>query len=212
MITALSTPSVTRSGTRHTVVNGLASIFNVIALTVCVVVMSLTVVGLPLAWSAASSALFDWRRAGESRVLRTYWVAVATQWLRRTIVVGPAVLVVAVGGVEVAYFLHYRGPVAVLCLTTGLVTLAGGLSFTSYLLLLVTVAPTARWAEIWRCAAALVARTSPTATPAFVLETALAALAGYTDPALLVVAVPVMLLWSWLRTAIWGARRAGLDL
>jgi hypothetical protein len=210
MSSALGVSPAEYSPARKSVVNGLATIFNIIALTVGLVVLSLTVVALPLAWSAASTALYDWRQGGESRVMRTFWMSIRTRPRHRTGVLGPAMLGTAGGVVEVAYFLHYRDPVALLCLTIGLVTVVGGVSFTSYLLLLLTVAPDAGWTEIWRCAAAIVGRTSVTTTPVFVVEAAIAGFIGYSDPGLLVVAIPVVLLWCWLRTAIWGARRAGL--
>lgn len=200
-------------GARHTIANGLATVLNIVALTVCLVVLSLTVLGLPLAWSAAWSALYDWRRGGESRVMGTFWRAVATQPIRRTVIAGPAFLVTAVGAVEVSYFLHYRGPIAVVCLTTGLLTVAAGLSFAAYLLLLLTVAsPEEKGRELWRCAAAIIGRTSLTTTPAFLAQAAVAGFISYTDPGVLVVAVPVLLLWAWMRTALWGARRAGLGV
>lgn len=202
-----------QKGARHTIANGLATVLNIIALTVCLVVVSLTVVGLPLAWSAAWSALYDWRRGGESRVMGTFWRAVASQPVRRTVIAGPAFALSAIGALEVSYFLHYRGPIAVVCLTTGLLTLAAGLSFAAYLLLLLTVAsPEAKGKELWRCAAAIIGRTSFATTPAFLAQAAVAGLIGYTDPGVLVVALPVILLWGWMRTALWGARRAGLGV
>jgi hypothetical protein len=197
---------------RKSIVNGLATIFNVVALTLVVVVLALTVIGLPLGFSAASSAIYDWRKGGESRVMRTLWYSLLDRPLRRTTAVGPALLAAAAGATEVIYFLHYAGPIAALCLVVGVVTFAAGVSFAGYLLLLVTVAPDAGWVELWRAAGGIVARTSVLAGPVFLLEAAGAAVIGFADPALLVVAVPVVLLWCWQRTAIWGARRAGLAI
>jgi hypothetical protein len=210
MNSALGVAPADYSPTRKSVVNGLATIFNIIALTLGVVVLALTVVALPLALSAASTAIYDWRQGGESRALRTFWIAMKDRPLRRTATVGPALLGTAAGVTEVAYFVQYRGPISPLCLTIGLVTVAAGVSFTGYLLLLVTVAPEAGWVERWRCAAAIVGRTGILTAPVFFLEAGAAAAIGFADPALLVVAVPVALLWCWLRTALWGARRAGL--
>jgi hypothetical protein len=197
---------------RKSVVNGLATIFNIVALTLVLVTLSLTVIALPLTCSAASTALYDWRRGGEGRVMRTFWISIKTRPTHRIAVLGPAFISTVAGIVEVVYFSQDRGPIPLLCLTMGLVTIAGGVSFTSYLLLLITVAPDATWSETWRCAAAIVGRTSVAATPVFALEAGGAALIGFTDPGLLVIAVPVALLWCWQRTAIWGARRAGLAI
>jgi hypothetical protein len=202
-------PTVEKVG-HKSVINGLTTVFNVIFLTIAIVVLSLTVVGLPLAFSAASTAIYDWRQGGETRVMRTFWFALRSRPLHRVAVVGPALLAAALGLIEAGYFLHYRGPIDLMCVTIGLVTVAAGVSFTGYLLLLITMAPEAGWAELWRCAAALVGRTSVVATPVFLLEAGVATVIGFADPALLVIAVPVVLLWLWLRTAIWGARRAGL--
>jgi hypothetical protein len=197
---------------RHSIVNGLATVFNVMALTLVVVILSLTVVGLPLGFSAASSAIFEWRQRGETRVMRTLWYSLQDRPIRRTAVVAPALLVAGAGVVEANYFLHYPGPIAALCLVIGVVTVGAGVSFAAYLLLLLTVAPQAGWIELWRAAAGIVARTSILAGPIFLVEAGVAAVLGLADPALLVVGVPVVLLWLWQRTAIWGARRAGLAL
>jgi hypothetical protein len=210
MNSALGVAPADYSPTRKSIVNGLVTIFNIIALTLGVILLSLTVVAVPLAFSAASTAIYDWRQGGESRAMRTFWMALKDRPLRRTATVGPALLGTAAGVTEVAYFVHYRGPISLLCLTIGLATIAAGVSFSGYLLLLVTVAPDAGWLERWRCAAVIVGRTGIMAGPVFLIEAAGAAMIGFADPALLVVAVPVALLWCWLRTALWGARRAGL--
>ena len=197
---------------RHAVVDGLVTVLNVISISVGVVVVSLTVVGLPLALSAGWSVIYHWRRGGEGRVLRGFVLALRDRSLRRTLLVSPGVIAAALGAAEVWYFVHYGGPVAAVCLAVGFVTFVVGAGATAYLLLLAALGNDAGVWEIWRCAVALVARTSVGALPLLALEAATGVVVGYLDPAMLVVVVPTVVLWCWMRTGIWGARRAGLAL
>jgi len=110
----------------------------------------------------------------------------------------------------VEYFLHYRGGVALICIAIGILLCSMSISFTSYLALLVTVSGDSEWAQVWKTASALVARSAVVTLPLFVAETVACVLVGRADPGLVVIGLPVVLLWSWQWTAVSGCRRAGL--
>jgi hypothetical protein len=179
--------------------------------SICLLCLSVAVVTIPLAVSATSTALHRWRCQGEGRVIRSFWVAVRTRPVWRSEVLALPLGSIALGVWEVHYFLHCTGPVALICLTLGMVTCAIAIGLTGDLALL-TVSGEGGARELWMVAFAVLGPTVPSTVPAFALEAFVAATVGIVDPALLVVFVPVALLWAWQSTAVWGARRAGVDI
>ncbi|HSZ39593.1 MAG TPA: hypothetical protein VK817_06525 [Trebonia sp.] len=187
----------------------LAAVFNVLALNVVLVVTSLAVVSIPLAVSAAFEAVYRWRTLDDDQVLRNFALALRRRPVVRSLVTGPAVLVAILGGAESVYFTHYSGFIALVCVLIGITTSAIAVSVAAYLCLFLATTD-AGGRELWRAACVAAGRTVALTTPVFALATACAVVAGLAAPALAVVAVPVLLLWSWQRTAAWGARRLGL--
>ncbi|HEV3380052.1 MAG TPA: hypothetical protein VG142_03565 [Trebonia sp.] len=187
----------------------LAAVFNVLALNVILVVVSLAVVTVPLAISAAFETLYRWRTLDDDQVLRNFAFALRRRPLAKTLVVGPAVLAAILGGCESAYFTHYRGFVALVCALIGITTSAIAVSVVAYLCLFLATAD-AGYRDLWRAAFIATGRTVAATTPVFALATCCAVAAGLAVPALAVVAVPVLLLWSWQRIATWGAQHLGL--
>lgn len=189
---------------------GLTSIANIFMLDVCLLCCLATVVAIPLGVAAAVSSLYRWRHLGESRVGRSWWLAMTQRPFWKSCVLTPSVAGMVLGGWEVDYFLHYRGGIALVCIAIGMLLCAVSISFTSYLALLVTVSRESDVLVIWRTASALVARTGIVTVPLFVVETLACVFVGRADPGLVVIGLPVLLLWSWQWTAVRGCRRVGL--
>jgi hypothetical protein len=187
----------------------LAAVFNVLALNVALVVASLAVVTIPLAVGAAFEAVYRWRTLDDDQVLRNFGLALRRRPVKKSLVIGPALLVAILGGAESAYFTHYSGFIALVCVLIGITTAAVAVSVTAYLCLFLATSD-ASGQELWRAACVAAGRTVALTTPVLALATAAAVVTGLAVPALAVVAVPVLLLWSWQRTAAWGARRLGL--
>jgi hypothetical protein len=187
----------------------LAAVFNVLALNVILVVASLAVVTVPLAISAAFEAVYRWRTLGEDQVLGNFMLALRRRPIAKSLLVGPAILAAVLGGTESAYFTHYSGFIALVCVFIGITTSAIAVSVVAYLCLFLTTSD-AGYRKLWRAAFIATGRTVVLTTPVFALTTCCAVVAGLAAPALAVVAVPVLLLWAWQRAATWGAHRLGL--
>src|ERR1700761_4506442 len=90
-------------GTR--IMAALATLFNVLALNLVLLVASLPVVTLPAAVSAASVALDRWRRDGEARVVREFILAPGSPPpLRTTVTTGVPLAAAALGLAEIHHF------------------------------------------------------------------------------------------------------------
>jgi hypothetical protein len=187
----------------------LAAVFNVLALNVVLVVVSLAVVTVPLAISAAFEAVYRWRTLDEDQVLRTFTLSLRRRPVAKSLLVGPAMLVAILGGTESVYFMRYSGFIALVCVFIGITTAAIAVSVVAYLCLFLTTSDVG-YQELWRAAFIATGRTVVLTTPVFALSTCCAVVAGLAAPALAVVAVPVLLLWAWQRVATWGAHHLGL--
>jgi hypothetical protein len=187
----------------------LAAVFNVLALNVLLVVTSLAVVTVPLAVSAAFEAVYRWRTLGDDLVLRNFARSLRYRPVVKSLTVGPAVFVASLGGAESVYFMRYSGFIALVCVFIGITTSAISVSVVAYLCLFLTTSE-AGCRELWRAAFIATGRTAVRTTPVFALATGCAVLAGLASPALAVVAVPVLLLWTWQQVARWGAQHLGL--
>lgn len=201
---------------RPSVRAALSGTFNVLALNFSIIVVSLIVVTVPLSISAGIHAIYRWRYCGHSGVAGSFFTAFVTRPWSQWAVLAPAVAVFFVGGLEVAYFIEFfvqhPGFLPILSATIGFLTCAIGVSLMVHLALLMETSPDLGGRDLWRQAVAVGARTVWIALPLLVLEGLLALLIALADPPLVVVAVPALLLWAWTTTAVWGARRAGIDL
>ncbi|MGH3165186.1 MAG: hypothetical protein ACRDN0_04740 [Trebonia sp.] len=187
----------------------LAAVFNVLVLNVALVVASLAVITVPLAISAAFEAVYRWRALDDDQVLRNFTLALRRRPATRSLVLAPAVLVAILGGAESAYFTRYSGFIALACVLIGITTTAISVSVVAYLCLFLATSD-AGYRALWRASFIATGRTVALTTPVFALTTCGAVVAGLAAPALAVVAVPVLLLWSWQRAATWGAQHLGL--
>ena len=196
---------------RARVVAALAAIFNLLALNLAIVVVSLPVVTLPLALDAATTALSRWRSEGEDRVVREFFSALRSRraW-QTTIRVGVPLVAIGAGAEEVHYFAHGGGSLEWICLGFGLSGLVLVLSALGYVLVLGTNNPDSPASQLWTLAVALAVRYLFTTGPLFVLELSAAALAALLDVPLVLLGLPAALLYVMRLTALLGLRRAGL--
>jgi hypothetical protein len=194
------------------VMAALGSAFNVLALNLVLLLVSLPVITLPLAVSAATTALERWRGEGEDRVVREFFIALWSRPRgRTTAAVGVPLAAIGVGVAEVHYFERGGGMVAWAGLGLGLAALLITLTALGYVFLLAARHPWLPAAELWSLSARLAVRNLLVTGPLFLAEIAAAAAAIMIDPPLLIVGVPVLLLQLMRLTARLGLRRAGLD-
>ena len=98
----------------------LGSVFNFLALNLAVLIVSLPVVTVPLAFVAVTIALDRWRTDGEDRVVREFFAALRSlPALPTTVLAGAPLLVAGIGAEEVHYFAHGGEPVDWVCLGFG---------------------------------------------------------------------------------------------
>ena len=193
----------------------LGSAFNVLALNLVLLVVSLPVVTLPVAINAATTALDRWRGEGEDRVVREFLIVLRSSPPgRTTAAVGVPLAAIGVGVAESRYFLrsydlHGGGLVSGAGLGLGLAALLITLTALGYVFLLAARHPGLPAADLWSLSARLAFRNLLVTGPLFLAELAAAAAVILIDPPLLIVGVPVLLLQMMRLTARLGLRRAG---
>jgi hypothetical protein len=189
------------------VMAALAALFNVLALNLVLVIVSLPVITLPAAVCAATTALERWRVDGEDRVVRSFAIALRTSWPRTTLLAGVPLVTVAVGIAEVRHFSHGAALAGHLAMGLGI----GGLliTFTSlgYVFLLSARGMDLPAAEFWSLCARLGIRGLFRTGPLFLIEIAAAVTLTSLDPALLMLGLPLFLLQLMRLTAQSGLRR-----
>jgi hypothetical protein len=199
------------------VMAALGSAFNVLALNLVLLVVSLPLVTLPMAIHAATTALDRWRGEGEDRVVREFLITLRSSPPgRTTAAVGVPIAAIGVGVAEARYFLgphhlHGGGLVSRAGLGLGLAALLITLTALGYVFLLAASHPGLPAAELWSLSARLAVRNLLVTGPLFLAEIAAAGAVILVDPPLLILGVPVLLLQLMRLTARLGLRRAGLD-
>ena len=191
------------------IMTGLATLFNFAVLNFVLVLVSVPIVTLPAALNAASVALDHWREEGEDRVVREFLIVLrSTPPLRATVQAGVPLAAVAVGLLEIRYFAH-RGSVADhLVLGLSLAALLITLTALGYVLQLMAREPSLPAVELWSMCARLAARNAFVTGPLFLPEICAAAMLVLTDPGLLLLGVPILLLQFMRLTARLGLRRS----
>ncbi len=190
----------------------LGSVFNFLALNLGVLIVSLPVVTVPLAFVAVTVALDRWRTDGEDRVVREFFAALRSLApLPTTVLAGAPLVVAGIGAEEVHYFAHGGEPIDWVCLGFGSAALFLALTALGYVLLLAARHPTVPAAEIWALSVRLALRNVLITGPLFVVEALGAALLALLDPPLLVIGLPLALLCLMRLTARFGLNRSGLN-
>jgi hypothetical protein len=195
-------------GRSKSVMLGLETLFNIFALNLCFVCLAVTVVGLPLALSAIAVSLYEWRNHENDRVVRVFIGSLRMRPLMKSGAIALPLVALLLGISEVRTFFNHGGFLPVFCFIIGLLTIAFAIGVTCYLTLVLAINSELGLRRVWLIASGLTVRTAGRTMPFFVLEVLIAAAIAYILPALLVVLLPVLLMWSWQRTAIWGASRA----
>jgi hypothetical protein len=187
---------------------GLTTLFNVLALNLVLLVVSLPVITAPAAINAASAALDRWRRDGEDRVIREFLIALrAGSPVRVTVVLGVPLAVIGLGLAEAYHFVRASAPADRVSLGICLAALLVTLTAAGYVIELAT--PTGP-VETWSLAARLAVRNLAVTGPLFLAEIAAATTLTMIDPGLLLLGLPVALLYLTKRTARLGLRRVDL--
>jgi hypothetical protein len=193
-------------GTR--IMAALATLFNFLALNLALLIVSLPVVTLPAAVSAATFALDRWRNDGEDSVIREFIGALRSRpFPRATAVAGVPLAAIAVGVAEAHYFARGDG----LPDRAGLGFIAAALLITAtalgYVFLLSARDPAAPAADLWSLSARLAIRNLFLTGPLFLAEIALVTIPAVLDPALLLLGLPLLLLQLMRLTAQFGLAR-----
>jgi hypothetical protein len=188
---------------------GLATLFNFAVLNFVLVLVCVPIITLPAALNAASVALDHWREDGEDRVVREFLITLrSASPLRTTACAGIPLAAVAIGVLEIRYFAH-RGSVADhLGLGLSLAAVLITLTALGYVFQLMARRPELPAVELWSLCARLAARNVFVTGPLFLIEICGAAAVIMTDPGLLVLGVPILLLQFMRITALFGLRRA----
>jgi hypothetical protein len=187
----------------------LGTLFNVLALNLVLIIVSLPVITLPAAVNAATVALDQWRNEGEERVVRSFVNSLRTQpFCRTTLLTGVPLAAVAVGITEVRHFAAGRAALAA-HVAMGLGT--GGLVITfvslGYVFLLTARGTELPGPELWSASVRLGIRNLFRTGPLFLIEIVAAITLTRLDPALLILGLPTLLLQLMRLTAQSGLRR-----
>ena len=197
-------------GTR--VMAALATMFNVLALNLVLLVASLPVVTLPAAVNAAMVALGRWRSGdleSEDRVVREFVLALRSSPRRISLLNGVPLAAVVFGVAEVHHFARGAGVLDRVCLGLGCGALLVTLMGVGYVFVLVAGGFAGSAAELWSLCAGLAIRNALVTGPLFLLEIAGSAVLAVIDPALVLLGLPLLLVYLLTRTARFGLTRVG---
>ena len=193
---------------RPGVMAALASLFNLLALNLVLLIAALPLITLPLAVNAASVALDRWRAGGEERVVREFWAVLRSRPpLRTTVALGVPFAAIGLGLAEVRYFARGGSLEAYAGLALGLAALLITLTALGYLFLLEGRYPRLAPAELWSLCARLAVRNVLVTGPLFLAELLGAGLLTLIDTPLLLLGLPAGLLGLMRLTALLGLRR-----
>jgi hypothetical protein len=187
----------------------LATMLNVLALNLALLIASLPLITLPVAVNAAMVALDRWRLEGEDSVVREFIIALRSGSPRRiTIGTGVPLAAAAIGVAEVHHFVQGGAMTDRVLLGLGIGALLITLTAIGYVVLLTARGPALSPAELWSLCAGLAIRNLLTTGPLFLIEIAGATAVTLIDPALLLLGVPLLVLQLMRLTAQFGLRRA----
>ncbi len=194
-------------GTR--IMAGLTALFNTLALNLAMIVASLPLITAPSAVCAASAALDQWRRDGEDRVIRQFIAEFRDRWsVRTTLGAGVPMLAAVLGLAEI----HHFAREATLAGRAGLALGGGALLITlaalSYVFQLAADEPGMPPVDLWSMSARLAVRNLLVAGPLSAAPIAGVAILAVSDPAVLLLGLPVFLLHALKLVARPGLRRS----
>jgi hypothetical protein len=184
--------------------------FNFLLLNLVLLVASLPIVTVPVAFNAAMAALERWRADGEDRVVREFLAALRSRPpLRTTATVGAPLVVAAIATEEVHYFAGGGAALNWLSLGSGVAALLLALASFGYVLLFSARQPTALAPNVWSISLRLALENLLVTGPLFVVEFAAVTLLCMLDPALALIGLPLGFVLAVRWTAQLGVRRVG---
>ena len=192
----------------------LTALFNFLALNLVLLMLSLPVITLPAAVSAATLALDRWRRDGEDQVVRNFLAGFRAEWARQSVLVGVPLAAAVLGVIEVRHFAVGAGAGNRIALGFGTVALLVTASALGYVFLLAARRSSdgtraAAPAEFWTVCIRLAIRNLLVTGPLFLIEIAGSAALAWIDPPLLLLGLPLLALHLMRLTAHLGLRCAG---
>jgi hypothetical protein len=194
-------------GTR--IMAGLTALFNAAALNLAMIAASLPLITAPVAVSAASAALDQWRRDGEDRVIRQFIIGFRDRWsVQTTLGTGVPMAAAVLGLAEILHFARE----ATLAGRAGLALGGGALLITlaalGYVFQLTADEPGMPPVDLWSVSARLAVRNLLAAGPLSAAPIAGVAILAARDPAVLLLGLPLFLLHALKLIARPGLRRA----
>ncbi len=200
-------PEAARAG----VARALRSLFNILALNLALVVASLPVVTVPVAFNAATIALERWRAQGEDRVVREFLSALRSSPPGRTTLrTGAPFVAIAIALEEVHFFARGGSALNCVCLGFGAAALAVALTSVGYVLVLGARYPDLPVPEVWSLSVSAALHNLLVSGPIAALALAGVVLLGLLDPALGLLGLPLGFVFLVTWAAEIGARRSGL--
>jgi hypothetical protein len=189
---------------------GLTTLFNVLALNLAMIVAALPLITAPVAVSAASAALDQWRRDGEDRVARQFIIEFRARWsVRTTLGAGIPLAAAVLGVVEIRHFAHEASPAGRAGLVLGGCALLITLAALGYVFQLAADDRALSPVDLWSVSARLAVRNLLVAGPLAAAPVAGVVILAARDPAVLLLGLPLFLLHALKLIARPGLRRAG---
>jgi hypothetical protein len=188
---------------------GLTTLFNVLALNLAMIVAALPLITAPVAVSAASAALDQWRRDGEDRVVRQFIIEFRARWsVRTTLGAGIPMAAAVLGVAEIRHFAHDASLASRGGLVLGGCALLITLAALGYVFQLAADDRGLSPVDLWSVSARLAVRNLLVAGPLAAAPVAGVAILAARDPAVLLLGLPLFLLHALKLIARPGLRRA----
>ena len=173
----------------------LTTLFNALALNLVMIVASLPLITAPVAISAASAVLDQWRREGQDQVVRQFIAEFRARWSARvTLGAGVPLAALVLGAAEIRFF----APEATLTGRVGLGLGAAALLITlaalGYVFQLAADQPGLSPVELWSQSARLAVRNLLIAGPLCAVPIAGLVVLTVRDPFVLLLGLPIFLL------------------
>jgi hypothetical protein len=173
----------------------LATLFNALALNLAMVVASLPLITAPVALSAASAVLDQWRREGRDQVVRQFVAEFRARWgARGTLGAGVPLAALLLGAAEIRYFAREATLAGRIGLGLGAAALLITLAALGYLFQLAADDPGLSPVELWSRSAGLAVRNLLLAGPLSAAPVAGLVILALRDPFVLLLGLPIFLL------------------
>jgi uncharacterized membrane protein YesL len=186
----------------------LTTLFNALALNLAMIVASLPLLTAPVAISAASAVLDQWRREGQDQVVRQFIAEFRARWSARAALgTGVPLAAVVLGLAEIRYFAREATLAGRVGLGLGAAALLVTLAALGYLFQLTADQPGLSPVELWSQAARLAVRNLLVAGPLSAAPIVGLVVLAVHDPFVLLLGLPVFLLHALKLIARTGLRR-----